>query len=77
MTLKDWASRTSAAGTERGDLIAHVNVLINQAQRQNRGVASSNSSPPRTISGATHRHSQASRPQAGQKKGFISVEGTH
>ena len=55
---------------ERGNLIAHVNVLIpTKLNETERGLIEQFAASH--DSGATHV-SQASRPQAGQKKGFFS-----
>lgn len=72
-TVQQWVTGISQGKTvkdERGNLIAHVNVLIpTKLNETERGLIEQFAASH--DSGATHV-SQASRPQAGQKKGFFS-----
>lgn len=70
VTLKGLGVTNIRNKDERGNLIAHVNVLIpTKLNETERGLIEQFAASH--DSGATHV-SQASRPQAGQKKGFFS-----
>ncbi len=70
VTLKGLGITNIHNKDERGNLIAHVNVLIpTKLNETERGLIEQFAASH--DSGATHV-SQASRPQAGQKKGFFS-----
>ena len=70
VTLKGLGVTNIRNKDERGNLIAHVNVLIpTKLDETERGLIEQFAASH--DSGATHV-SQASRPQAGQKKGFFS-----